>query len=119
MTYPNAEQLEALQQALMSLQEDLRTQLKLGKSGAATVILDQSKVGRLSRMDAIQQQKMAESSQLNSERRLHRVLHALQKFDSGDYGYCEECGEAIGFPRLKVQPEAPLCLHCQSRLETA
>ncbi len=52
------------------------------------------------------------------ERKLLRKIHkALEKIDSGDYGYCLRCGEVIGFARLQAQPIASLCLKCQSESE--
>ncbi|WP_338758763.1 TraR/DksA C4-type zinc finger protein [Massilia sp. METH4] len=48
---------------------------------------------------------------------LSSIRHALAKFDSGDYGDCENCGEPIGYSRLEARPEARLCIACQTRLE--
>jgi DnaK suppressor protein len=45
------------------------------------------------------------------------LRHALAKFDEGDYGACETCGDAIGFSRLQARPEARLCIACQTRAE--
>ncbi|WP_040161701.1 TraR/DksA family transcriptional regulator [Nigerium massiliense] len=42
---------------------------------------------------------------------------ALRRFDSGDYGYCESCGEPIGKDRLQVFPRATMCLACKQREE--
>jgi DnaK suppressor protein len=64
-------------------------------------------------------------NQLEAEADEHRlaqlaaVRHALAKFDSGDYGECESCGESIGYSRLEARPEAPFCIVCQTRLEQA
>ena len=88
-------------------------------SGADTgaVELDQSKVGRLSRMDAIQIQKM----NLETERRRNRELialgHALNRIENQDYGVCAECDENINPKRLEVDPVAVLCINCASKLE--
>ncbi|MDT8398274.1 MAG: TraR/DksA family transcriptional regulator [Pseudomonadales bacterium] len=110
-------QLEHFRHQLMKLREDLQAQYDLGESSGDTVVLDQSKVGRLSRMDAMQQQQMAKSNLVKTTNRLRRVNRALAKVESGDFGYCEECGENIAPARLQVQPEAPLCLACQSSSE--
>jgi DnaK suppressor protein len=110
-------ELTQLKQNLLSLLEDLRAQYQLGKSATDTVVLDQAMVGRLSRMDAMQQQKMAESSIQSTRKRLKKVQIALAKLDEGEYGYCDECGETIAFARLEIQPEADLCIECQSMLE--
>ncbi|TWI70127.1 TraR/DksA family transcriptional regulator [Pseudoduganella lurida] len=64
-------------------------------------------------------------NQLEAEAEGHRqaqlsaVRHALARFDSGDYGACENCGEPIGFSRLEARPEARLCIACQTRMEGA
>ncbi|WP_426211217.1 TraR/DksA family transcriptional regulator [Massilia sp. TWP1-3-3] len=48
---------------------------------------------------------------------LHMIKHALAKFNDGNYGECEECGNPIGFSRLQARPEARLCITCQTRAE--
>jgi len=64
-------------------------------------------------------------NQLEAEAEEHRlaqlaaIRHALAKFDSGDYGACESCGEPIGVSRLDARPEASLCIKCQTRMEQA
>lgn len=110
-------QLTELHDTLKDLQQSLQAQYETGKSSAGTVVLDQTKVGRLSRMDAMQQQNMAQSTMRSIEQRLRAVNIALAKVASGDYGYCDECGEGIELERLRVQPEAPCCFACQSRQE--
>ena len=49
--------------------------------------------------------------------RRQQVDAAQRRFAEDDYGACLECGEAVGYARLKVQPEAPLCVACQTRRE--
>jgi len=109
--------LARFHQQLTDLRQELQQQYTAGEDSTGTVVLDQSKVGRLSRMDALQQQSMAQSSQRHVEQRLRGVNIALAKFDSGDYGYCEQCGEDIDPQRLAVQPDAGCCFACQSQQE--
>ena len=45
------------------------------------------------------------------------IREALARIEVGEYGVCEECGEDIALARLKAQPMATLCVHCQSRRE--
>lgn len=45
---------------------------------------------------------------------LRDIEAALQRIDEGAYGDCDECGNAIGFPRLEVQPTAIRCIDCQA-----
>jgi DnaK suppressor protein len=111
------EQIATLASSLQQRLAELQQQIELAAPAASTVVLDQSKVGRLSRMDAMQQQHMADSTLQQSKRRLILVQKALAKINNDDYGYCELCDEIIAFARLQVNPEAALCLKCQSQQE--
>lgn len=86
----------------------------LGEDGQKVVTLDQQSVGRLSRMDALQNQAMAKATQTrrNSERK--RLTAALARMDEGEYGFCEDCGEDIPLGRLRIDPAAALCVSCLS-----
>jgi len=48
---------------------------------------------------------------------LASIREALARVEAGEYGICEECGDDIAQARLKAQPMATLCVHCQSRRE--
>ena len=91
--------------------------LDSGKSAAGTVKLDQTSVGRLSRMDALQSQAMLQEATRRREQSLRDISAALRKIDTGDYGFCEECGEEIAEKRLQVSPTVDYCIECSSRLE--
>lgn len=108
-------QIEELHADLLHLQTQLQAQLEREVDGA--VVLDQQKVGRVSRIDAIQQNQMDQANRLQAQRRLQQVVAALKNIGSGDYGLCKQCDETIGYPRLKARPESPLCLNCQQKLE--
>ncbi len=110
------DQIEELQRDLLSLQEELATLLSISSDGARPVDLDEP-IGRLSRMDAMQQQSMLQANRRAAQMRQQQVEAALQRLRDGEYGECRECGEDIGFPRLKARPEAPLCLACQGLRE--
>lgn len=88
-------------------------------SGAArdAVTLDQQSVGRLSRMDAMQQQAMAQATERQRVRELAEIEAALRRIDAGDYGYCISCDEEIAEKRLDNSPAVSLCIACASRLE--
>lgn len=109
-------QITELKQALESLEIELaETLVQTGKS-SDTVDLDEP-IGRLSRMDAIQQQRMAQAGRAAAQRRLHQVEAALVAMRGDDYGLCKQCEEPIDFKRLQARPEAPLCVECQSAIE--
>ena len=104
------ERLEALAQALSAAER------AAGDTGDA-VELDQSKVGRLSRMDALQMQAMARAEAQRRLAHLQRINAALARVDAGiagDYGLCRVCEEPIDPKRLAVDPAALLCFACAS-----
>lgn len=79
--------------------------------------LDQSKVGRLSRMDALQSQAVAQASAARRAEMMRNVDAALARMDSGDYGDCARCDEPIDPRRLAADPTARHCIRCASELE--
>ena len=74
-------------------------------------------VGRVSRIDAMQQQSMAVSTRGKALLKLKKVQASLKAIESGDYGLCRQCDEAISFGRLNAQPQANLCLICQDKAD--
>jgi DnaK suppressor protein len=74
--------------------------------------LDQSRVGRLSRMDALQAQEMAAATERRRQLELDRIDAALERLASGEYGFCARCGDEIGVERLAFDPTTPLCITC-------
>ncbi len=84
----------------------------LGRDGQRTVTLDQQSVGRLSRMDALQQKAMAKATQARRGQLRRRLLAALDRIDEGEFGYCVECGEEIARGRLELDPTAATCVSC-------
>ena len=96
---------------------ELELQLSETRQNSKPVTLDQQSVGRVSRIDAIQQQQMAVANHEQSTLLLKQVSAALRRVESGDYGYCLQCADPIGFARLEAQPFTPRCLDCQSAIE--
>ncbi len=101
---------------LEQLLADLDAGLEQSAEGSKPVDLDQP-IGRLSRMDAIQQQKMVQAQRQRLTLRRQQVLAALAAFERDEYGECRSCGAEIPFKRLKVRPEAPFCIECRERME--
>lgn len=107
-----------------ALKVSLETRLKQIVDGSDARIeqgkaseLDQSRVGRLSRMDAMQQQAMARASARRTEIELQRIRTALQRISSGEYGICTRCEEDIAEGRLNVDPATLLCIECARAAE--
>lgn len=80
----------------------------------APVELDQTSVGRLSRMDAMQQQAMAQAQSRRRKIQVARVAAALKRAERGEYGDCMTCGEEIEPGRLTLDPATPQCIACAS-----
>ncbi|MFT5354150.1 MAG: DnaK suppressor protein [Polyangiales bacterium] len=109
------EELHAFRDALLALEASLLVSLEHVEDEA--VELDQTRMGRLSRIDAIQQQQMSAAGRRGQELRLSQVRSALERMTRDEYGACVSCEEPIAQRRLNARPEAPLCLLCQSRRE--
>ena len=110
------EQLQELHQELVDERVRLEGHLQLTKEGSKPVTLG-TPIGRLSRMDAIQQQQMTKASRATLEIKLRQVRASLEQYTQGHYGHCRLCHEPIGYPRLRARPEAPFCLTCQDTRE--
>ena len=104
---------------LLTLRAELESTAATGDESAAIVELDQSKVGRLSRMDAMQAQAMAKASSNRRQAMLVKITVALQRIDDGDYGLCRKCEEEINPKRLEFDPTAIYCIDCASKGETS
>jgi DnaK suppressor protein len=99
--------IEAL---LESLEQDGRS--------TGTVELDQTRVGRLSRMDAMQIQQMELALSRRQQGELAGLKNALKRLDDGEFGECLECGEEIDPRRLEIDPVATLCISCATKRES-
>ena len=86
--------------------------LRQTESDRAPVELDQTRLGRLSRMDAMQVQAMAQAATRRREQELGRLEAALKRCDDETYGECLACGEFIAIARLELDPAATLCIAC-------
>jgi DnaK suppressor protein len=89
-----------------------------GKEAAQVVELDQTSVGRVSRMDAMQGQAMAIAVNQRRQIELQKIEVALTRINQEEYGYCLQCDEEIAEARLKLDPATSLCIVCASKKET-
>jgi len=91
--------------------------VETGDNAAKPVELDQTRVGRLSRMDAMQAQAMSVEVKRRRELESARIAAALKRIEVGSYGECLECGEMIAIARLELNPSVPLCIQCAESKE--
>ncbi len=105
-------QLDSFQQRLISLRDDIEQLTNDSSEAVGTVTLDQSKVGRLSRMDALQAQQMAQEITRRRLVHLKKIDSALRRVDTGEYGYCLICDKEIVEARLDFDPATTRCIRC-------
>jgi DnaK suppressor protein len=109
--------MNAMKRKLVAMREELERIADAGDDPAAVVQLDQTKVGRLSRMDALQAQAMAKASGQRRATQLREIDAALRRIDDGRYGDCERCEKKINPRRLEANPTVRLCIDCASESE--
>lgn len=105
---------ENLRAGLEALKAELESSADASAADRAPVELDQTSVGRLSRIDAIQVQAMALATEERRKAELARVKAALERIDSDEFGYCDVCGEKIAPARLENNPAVTSCIGCAS-----
>jgi RNA polymerase-binding transcription factor len=105
-------ELKQAKQQLLALKAELQALEKTVKENIQPIELDQAKVGRLSRMDAMQGQQMAVAANRRRQQQLVRIDGALNRIDSGDYGYCFICDKQIDPRRLTADPTNTCCVEC-------
>jgi DnaK suppressor protein len=108
----NEEDLARYADRIKLMLQQLSVRDDLGQEGQAIVSLDQQSVGRLSRMDALQNQAMAKAQQHRRDQQKQRLLAALRRMDEGEFGYCIDCGEEIAAKRLDLDPAVIRCISC-------
>lgn len=98
--------------ALLARQAELEEEDRMSAEGREPVTLQQDSVGRLSRMDAMQQQAMAQAQERRRAGERVRITAALKRLDEGEWGYCVSCGNEIASARLAHDPSVPTCINC-------
>lgn len=106
-----AELRAELDRQLRKLTRSMRTTSRAMKP----VQLDQSSVGRLSRIDNLQTQGLTRGLQEREVAKLGQINEALKRLEDGTYGKCVVCESPIAFERLLIFPEAPNCADCTAR----
>lgn len=104
-------QVEELRDELQRTLTKIERSLQLN-GGERTTDLDQSAVGRLSRIEAIQNQGFTQNLHDRERLQLEQVVEALKRVEAGTYGLCTTCKEPIVYERLAVFPETRTCGRC-------
>jgi DnaK suppressor protein len=111
---PDSEKYKTL---LAGMREQLLAARAVNDGAANIVELDQTRVGRLSRMDAMQSQAMSQATNQRRDRSLHAIDRALERIDAGTYGECIDCLEQINPTRLEADPVVRRCIRCAEESE--
>lgn len=96
---------------LKVLLEEIQEYLDKSKESAKAVSPDKG-LGRLSRMEAMQDQQMILELRRRQKRRKLHVINALDRLETGDFGKCLYCGAKIADERLDAFPEVQTCISC-------
>ncbi len=107
--------ISALKEKLLLEKQELLRDNELSAGDRQAVELDQTSVGRLSRMDALQAQAMALETGRRRETELKKIELALGRIEAGEYGFCASCDEEIPLKRLEMDPATPICVNCASK----
>ena len=105
-------EIERFRQALERLKAELQELDRMAKKTGETVELDQTRTGRITRMDAMQAQQMALEEARRRHHQLVKIDGAMLRIESGDFGYCYACEEEIDLRRLTVDPTNTRCVKC-------
>ena len=107
----NTEELERFHKKLLALEEEITDYLAKSEDSAAAVEPDKG-LGRLSRMEAMQDQQMVLELRRRKKMQKLEVADALSRIEKGAYGKCSFCGKEIAIDRLDAFPEVQTCVIC-------
>jgi DnaK suppressor protein len=105
--------IQSIRQRLLDQRAELESTAEVSSAAAQPVELDQTSVGRLSRMDAMQAQSMAIETERRRAAQLVRIEGALRRIEVGEFGCCFICGEEIETPRLDFDLTTTRCVGCK------
>ena len=113
---PTEDEIEEFSCLVKERLAEVEASLELASADAKPVDLGLS-IGRLSRVDALQQQHIAVARRRELETRKRQLRAAMGRIEAGSFGECSQCEEPIGLARLKARLESSLCRDCQQHRE--
>ena len=103
---------KAFKQRLLDMRRDIEALSHVTEEERQPVELDQSAAGRLTRIEALQNQAMQLETQRRRTIEIQRIDGALARIEAGEFGYCVSCGVDIDPKRLQNDPTTPNCIDC-------
>ena len=107
----DVDRLAYFRKRLEELEREIREDMDANPEDSGVVELDSS-IGRLSRMDALQNQQIALELKRRQENQLLRIENTVKRLAKGQYGLCGKCKKPIEEDRLEVFPDAVTCVRC-------
>lgn len=101
---------QIIDEQIESVTEEITELIELTKP----ISLDAS-IGRLSRMDAINNKTINENALREKKSILQKLERAQERYKEGKFGACLKCGNEIPFGRLKIMPYTTRCVQCVGR----
>jgi len=104
-------QREELKKIILKTQIEIHHEIEELEIKTAPIAPDIS-LGRLTRLDAMQEKSINESILTKAKIRLKKIIFVVRKIDEEDYGLCSICEEEIPYGRLCIVPESTICVNC-------
>lgn len=104
--------IQGYKKKLLAMRDEVESLSTSSADSRRPVELDQQVQGRLSRMDALQDQQMALAREERRRNEIKRIDAALERIGDGEFGFCVTCGEDIDKKRLDYDPTLPTCIDC-------
>ena len=98
--------------ALIEQEIEKTTQKILNYEDMSAPVSPDDAIGRVSRMDAINNKSVTESALRQAKDKLSKLKHALNRVDEPDFGLCKRCGNPIPVMRVVLMPQSPYCVRC-------
>ena len=110
----NPKELETFKTRLVDLIGKQEEEIRLLEEMTQPISPENS-IGRVSRMDAINNKGVSEASLRNKKDKLAKLKVALSKIDGKNFGFCSRCERPIAPARLMYMPESSRCIHCADK----
>ncbi|MCB1324848.1 MAG: TraR/DksA C4-type zinc finger protein [Spirochaetales bacterium] len=108
-----SEEKQAIREKMIAEMRALEKNVRTLEEATRPIKPDVS-LGRLTRMDAIQNRSVSESALRDARAKLGAIKTALDKLEGDNYGVCVSCGSQIAPARLEFMPESTTCVDCAS-----
>lgn len=105
------DKIDAATRTLKELEAETTERIKANEASTESPQMN-SAVGRLTYIDAYQQEQVSLHARRKLQARLGDIRDALQRLKEGTYGTCVKCGTAILPERMEYMPETPFCTKC-------